>query len=123
MSKVKEAIDHSINRLARAQQESAAFTQITNRFYYRGNPPDNVQEAITVISDYLRKNVIDAWENLSWLAPISREAMELLRMRTKTWFERDNTSIMDFLGYSGSYYVKDREDFQREVLKILEGET
>lgn len=118
MTKVNDAVERCVNRIAIAQQNLAAFRVLQSRMS-RGKDSADMQRAIGVVNEQLYRDLAEAWEQLAWFAPISKAALDLLAERTRTWFERDDTQIMHWLGYEGSYHVDDKETFRREVLEMF----
>jgi len=128
MSKIAEAVKHAIDEIAIAQQNVAALRELDRRMTYPTYDSANVQHAQSVLWAAAHVQLVRAWERLSYFAPISEVALELLRKRTHTmfrpgtgqyWFARADTGIMSFLGFTGSYYTADEEQFRREVLAIF----
>lgn len=117
--KISQAVNSCINRLAIAQQNERAFAYI---MHSQRNNKAIPSEARTAIHNALYAEITKAWDDLSWFAPIDKRAIALLAERTKTWFARDDTSVMHFLGYDGSYYTADKEQFLAEVRAIFTGE-
>ena len=112
------AVDNCISRLAIAQQNIRAFEAILHRMRKK----EAVSQAtITEMHKALYADISRAWDDLAIFAPISVEAMALLSERTRTWFERDDASIMHWLGFYGSYNVKDKEAFLAEVRAMFTG--
>lgn len=119
MSKIDEAVNRCIQQIAMAQQNVAAIMELSYRLRLGNRRDDATDTALSALSSRAHKDLADAWAELSWFAPISKEAIDLLGERTKTWFERDDTSVMRWLGQEGSYYVKDEEKFRAEVLNMF----
>lgn len=119
MTKVNEAVERCVNRIAIAQQNLAALRMLQSRMSRNGKESEAVRHAVSVMHGQLYGDLAEAWEQLSWFAPINKTALEKLAERTRTWFERDDTQIMHWLGYEGSYHVDDKETFRREVLAMF----
>lgn len=119
-SKISQAVNNCINRLAIAQQNERAFVYI---MYDQRNNRSIPPEARAAIHNALYAEITAAWDALSWFAPINKRAIELLAKRTQTWFARDDTSVMHWLGEEGSYYTADKEQFLAEVRAIFTGES
>lgn len=115
---VNSAVENCINRLAIAQQNHRAFAAILARMR---NKESISQDAKTTMYLALHEEVNQAWNDLAWFAPISRQALDLLADRTRTWFESPNAGVMHWLGYDGSYYTADREAFVAEVQAMFTG--
>lgn len=118
MSKISQAVDSCINRLAIAQQNERAFAYIMHSMRDKHSI---TTEARAAIHNALYAEITAAWDALAWFAPIDKTAMALLAERTKTWFARDDTGVMHWLGYDGSYYPPDKEAFLAEVRAIFTG--
>lgn len=117
-SKISQAVSNCINRLAIAQQNMRAFETIL----YRMRDKEAVSQAtITEMHKALYADISRAWDDLAFFAPISSEAMELLNERTRTWFDRDDAGVMHWLGFYGSYNVKDKAAFLAEVRAMFTG--
>ena len=119
MTKINDAVRLCVDRIAVAQQNITALHTISSRMSRSGKDDEEVRRAISILHGQLSQELAEAWNNLSWFAPISHDAMSLLAERTKTWFQRDDTQIMHWLGYEGSYYSSDRDAFRREVLAMF----
>lgn len=114
---IDKATQNAMSRIARCQQNYAAFSFIVRSLPERVHSEN--MDAITALSLCLHKETLAAWEQLAWLAPVSRSAFELLGERTRSWFARDDTGVMGLLGYDGSYYTADKEAFLAEVRAIF----
>lgn len=117
-SKVSQAVANCINRLAIAQQNMRAYETIMHRMRDRGTVS---QATVTEMHKALYADIIRAWDDLAFFAPISSEAMTMLSERTRTWFERDDTSVMHWLDFTGSYHISDKEAFLAEVRSMFTG--
>ena len=117
-SKIDQAVEYCINRLAIAQQNERAFSHI---MYEQRKNSAIPTEARIAIHNALYAEIIKAWDDLTWFAPISKKALDLLGERTRTWFARDDTGVMAWLGYEGSYYTADKEQFLAEVRAMFTG--
>lgn len=118
-SKVSEAVGRCLNSIAIAQQNIAALQNILYRMDRQAKDDKTVQDAVRVINGELYRQLADAYAQLGWFAPISKEAMNILAERTRTWFQRDDTAIMHWLGESGSYHEEDMIQFRREVMSLF----
>lgn len=125
MSKISQGVRTQVQRIAIAQQNMRAWQTILARNEETAGGIDRGQgirdSARHEVTAFLAGKVNEAWENLSWFAPISEEAFNLLAERTRTWFERDDTEVMSFLGEYGSYHVKDKAAFLAEVRAMFTG--
>lgn len=124
MSKLDQAVQRQLDVIAVAQQNVTAFMQLNRRmttmFRFSSKREEEAHyAAVDVISGILHCQLAEAWNGLSWFAPISKEAMQYLEQRTKTWFTEPTNGIMGFLGNDGSYYTKDEEAFRNEVLAMF----
>lgn len=119
MGKIDKAVSRCIQQIAMAQQNVAAIMELSYRLRLGNRCDEVVDAALSALSSRAHKDLADAWAELAWFAPISKEAIELLGERTRTWFEREDTEVMRWLGESGSYYVKDKEKFRAEVLAMF----
>jgi hypothetical protein len=120
---INDAVDAAITKIAVAQQNLAAFSVICHRI--RGNNYYNdgfSAETINSVHAKLYADLANAWNDLSYFAPISEHALDLLAQRTKTWFAAEETEVMSFLGQYGSYYTKDKDAFKAEVRAMFQGE-
>ena len=119
-SKVSQAVANCINRLAIAQQNMRAYETIMHRMRDRGTVS---QATVTEMHKALYADIVRAWNDLSFFAPISAQALNLLSERTRTWFERDDTSVMHWLDFdfTGSYHTSDKEAFLAEVRAMFTG--
>lgn len=117
MSRIKQATENAMGRIAKCQQNYVAFGFIVQALPARVRDENSV--AINALSLALNKETLAAWEQLAWLAPVSQAAFDLLRERTRTWFARDDAAIMGLLGYDGSYYTADKVAFLAEVRAIF----
>ncbi len=81
------------------------------------------QATVTEMHKALYADIVRAWNDLSFFAPISAQALNLLSERTRTWFERDDTSVMHWLDFdfTGSYHTSDKEAFLAEVRAMFTG--
>ena len=116
--KINQAVESCINRLSIAQQNERAFAYIMHSMRDKHSIPP---EARATIHNALYAEITAAWDALSWFAPIDKQAMALLAERTRTWFARDDTSVMHWLGEDGSYYTADKEAFLAEVRAMFTG--
>jgi hypothetical protein len=114
---IDKATQNAMSRIARCQQNYAAFSFIVRSLPERVHNEN--MDAITALSLCLHKETLAAWEQLAWLAPISKPAFDLLGERTRSWFARDDTGVMGLLGYDGSYYTADKVAFLAEVRAIF----
>lgn len=118
MSKISKAVENCLNTIAVEQQNIVAL-QVISRRLFAGREDREARDAITLLHGKLYERLARAWEQLAWFAPINQKALELLAERTRTWFERDDTVIMHWLGQDGSYLAPDKEAFRREVLAMF----
>ena len=97
-----------------------AYETIMHRMRDRGAVS---QATVVDMHKALYADIVRAWDDLAFFAPISSEAMTMLSERTRTWFERDDTSVMHWLDFSftGSYHTKDKEAFLAEVRALFTG--
>jgi hypothetical protein len=124
---VDQAVAHCIDEIALCQQNIAAMFEVNRRITDRDrrHKPNDTEfsNASNVYWMIMHEQLTAAWDNLAMFAPISKKAMELLSERTRTWFDTDEDSIkggiMGFLGFKGSYYAKDEEEFRAEVLEMF----
>jgi hypothetical protein len=121
--KINEAVQNAIDNLAWNQQNLTAFDHIITRIrssdnlkFRRDGLPD---EAVIAIYNELHRRVNEAWSNLAWFA-LDERVKELLAARTRTFFERDDSAVMGFLGNYGAYYTEDEEKFKAEVKQMFE---
>jgi len=84
----------------------------------RGLSPQ-ADAGLNALSETLYQELSEAWNQLAWFAGFHPEADALLKARTASWFEDQTCGIMDFLGMTGQYYVKDKDAFRAEVLGLL----
>ena len=119
MTKINEAVRRCIDNIAVAQQSIVALHVLSHRMTRNGQENEDVRKAIGVLQGQLHYDLTAAWEQLSWFAPISKQAIDLLADRTRTWFRREDTAIMQWLGMEGSYYIEDEDAFRREVLEVF----
>ena len=119
-TRVSQAVANCINRLAIAQQNMRAYETIMHRMRDKGAVS---QATVTEMHKALYADVLRAWDDLAFFAPISSEAMIMLSERTRTWFARDDTSVMHWLNFdfTGSYHVRDKETFLAEVRAMFTG--
>lgn len=124
MSKLNQAVQCQLDKIAIAQQNTTALNLLNNRMtsvfrFSSKREEESYYEAMDIIGSILYRQLAEAWNGLSWFAPISKEAMEYLEQRTKTAFANPKTGIMSFLGNNGSYYTRDEEAFRKEVLAMF----
>lgn len=119
MTKINEAVRRCIDSVAVAQQNIVALHILSSRMTRSGQENEDVRKAIGVLHGQLHYDMTVAWEQLSWFAPISEKAIKLLADRTRTWFRREDTAIMQWLRIEGSYHIEDEEAFRREVLEMF----
>ena len=119
-TRVSQAVANCINRLAIAQQNMRAYETIMHRMRDKGAVS---QATVTEMHKALYADIVRAWNDLSFFAPISAQALNLLSERSRTWFERDDTSVMHWLDFdfTGSYHTSDKEAFLAEVRAMFTG--
>lgn len=120
------AVKHCLDRIAICQQNIAAMYEINRRMgnsdARRINTNMDSAEARGAQNLYwmiLHEQLVSAWNDLAMFAPISKKALDYLRMRTETWFDRDDTDVMRYLGFYGGYYTEDKDKFRAEVLSMF----
>jgi len=121
VSKVKEAVKFQMDKIAKCQQYIKAFYEISFALErnHRNRLDETLHNAINKIHACLHRDLSEAWDSLSWLAPVDQDAFDYLKQRTKTWFQTENREIMSFLGQEGAYSVRDEEEFRKELLALF----
>ncbi len=121
MSKINESVKHLLDRIAEIQQNIAALYRINYSMscMRQFTDEEGLKEASNMYCSVLHRQLAEAWNHLAYMAPVSKEAMQYLSDRTKTWFRKENASIMGFLGHDGAYFTRDEEQFRKEVLDMF----
>jgi hypothetical protein len=118
-NKISEAVESCKFEICKAQAMLRALGFIQDYLANQSSRYERTSSAFSEIHVALYKELEKAWNMLSWLTPVSDDAANIIRERTKTWFQSKNTDVMSWLGCHGSYYVADEKAFRDEVLYIL----
>lgn len=122
MTKIDKAVELTIDRIAMAQQNIKAMSLINNRLSYGIHARGRLSRISAAQDAYwavLQEELADAWGALTWFAPINKQALDLLYERSRSMFTQKDVALMHFLGYEGSYYTSDKEEFERELLEAF----
>jgi len=118
---INSAVENAINRISIAQQNIFAFKAINEHLQEkaRNKYDKRLESAKDAYWAVLHEELVTAWDQLSYLAPISEKAMDYLAERTRTHFGYENAFIMHFQNCWGSYYTADERAFREEVLAMF----
>jgi len=130
---VEGAVQNALNEITDAQVASKLLDYIVHylrehmaRSFLPLETEDSLNNSIQNLRVAIYQQLNEAWNQLSWFGTVNLRAKQTLHERAKSWFEREDTEKMSFIGRYGSYLVVDRESFDkslREAFGIKENDS
>jgi hypothetical protein len=119
---VDKAVQKCAEDIARAQAMIRAFN-IVQRYLHEehafrqgcGPLQKQIDENFSFIHIKLYERLNKEWNHLTMMSPVHNKAACLAKKRAKSWFEKDNYCVREYMKEEGSMLVADADRFRSEL--------
>lgn len=87
--------------------------------YMKQEQFDTIEKNLSKVNQLIAESLINVWNYIGWMGPVSPVARAELKARLLTWFDDPNHGIMMFKGNTGMYFGLEENEFRDQVLKKL----